>query len=55
MNAVEKVHDEMNPRTCIVTRESGDAEALIRFVADPQGEPWLALQSASWPISPGSP
>ncbi|MCB1464914.1 MAG: RNA-binding protein [Nitratireductor sp.] len=27
----------MNPRTCIVTRESGDAEALIRFVADPQG------------------
>ena len=38
MNAVDnKVHDEMNPRTCIVTREARDAEELIRFVADPAG------------------
>lgn len=27
--------DEMNDRTCIVTRRSGEAEGLIRFVADP--------------------
>ncbi|MCB1636922.1 MAG: hypothetical protein KDI51_20200 [Xanthomonadales bacterium] len=27
----------------------------LNGVADPQGEPWLALQSASWPTSPGSP
>lgn len=37
MNAVEKVHDEINPRTCIVTREARDAGELIRFVADPAG------------------
>ncbi len=29
--------DAMNPRTCIVTREEGDADALIRFVAAPDG------------------
>lgn len=27
--------DEMNERTCIVTRHSGEADSLIRFVADP--------------------
>ena len=27
----------MNDRTCIVTRASGDADDLIRFVADPEG------------------
>jgi predicted RNA-binding protein YlxR (DUF448 family) len=27
----------MNDRTCIVTRASGDADDLIRFVADPDG------------------
>ena len=27
----------MNDRTCIVTRQSGDAETLIRFVAGPDG------------------
>lgn len=27
----------MNDRTCIVSRKSGPAEAMIRFVADPQG------------------
>jgi len=27
----------MNDRTCIVTRQGGDAEALIRFVAGPDG------------------
>ncbi|WP_188823333.1 RNA-binding protein [Brucella endophytica] len=27
----------MNDRTCIVTRESGDAEGMIRFVAGPDG------------------
>lgn len=37
MDAMEKVHDEMNPRTCIVTREARDADDLIRFVADPAG------------------
>ncbi|MCG6856693.1 MAG: RNA-binding protein [Salaquimonas sp.] len=37
MIAVEKVHEEMNPRTCIVTRKACDAEDLIRFVADPAG------------------
>ncbi len=30
--------DELNPRTCIVTRETGDAETLIRFVCAPDGE-----------------
>lgn len=29
--------DEMNGRMCIVTRESGSAEDLIRFVAGPDG------------------
>ena len=29
--------DGLNDRTCIVTRESGDADALIRFVAGPDG------------------
>lgn len=29
--------DEMNDRMCIVTRRSGAADDLIRFVADPQG------------------
>jgi predicted RNA-binding protein YlxR (DUF448 family) len=29
--------DDMNDRTCIVTRESGPAETLIRFVAGPDG------------------
>ncbi|MCO6184777.1 RNA-binding protein [Rhizobium sp. L1K21] len=29
--------EDMNDRTCIVTRESGSAEELIRFVAGPDG------------------
>ncbi|GIL02238.1 MAG: hypothetical protein BroJett030_21370 [Alphaproteobacteria bacterium] len=29
--------DDMNPRTCIVTREARAADELIRFVADPGG------------------
>ncbi|MEZ5871423.1 MAG: RNA-binding protein [Nitratireductor sp.] len=29
--------DEMNPRSCIVTREALDADRLIRFVASPDG------------------
>ncbi|MEC9343243.1 MAG: RNA-binding protein [Pseudomonadota bacterium] len=29
--------DEMNPRTCIVTRQALDATDLLRFVADPGG------------------
>ena len=29
--------EEMNPRTCIVTRQSGEAVDLIRFVAAPDG------------------
>ena len=29
--------EEMNPRTCIVTRQSGEAADLIRFVAAPDG------------------
>lgn len=29
--------DEMNDRTCIVTRRSGDPDGLIRFVAGPDG------------------
>lgn len=29
--------DAMNPRTCIVTREAGDADELIRFVLAPDG------------------
>ncbi len=29
--------DAMNPRTCIVTREEAEADALIRFVAAPDG------------------
>jgi uncharacterized protein len=33
----ERVEPEMNDRTCIVTRESGPAEGLIRFVAGPDG------------------
>lgn len=34
---MEREQRDMNPRTCIVTRQAGDAETLIRFVADPQG------------------
>ena len=34
---MDKVHDDMNPRTCVVTRESREANELIRFVADPAG------------------
>ena len=30
--------DDMNERTCIVTREALPADQLIRFVADPDGE-----------------
>jgi predicted RNA-binding protein YlxR (DUF448 family) len=30
--------DDMNPRTCIVTREAGEADELIRFVAGPDGK-----------------
>ena len=37
MNVAQEVHDEMNPRTCVVTREARDAAELIRFVADPAG------------------
>ena len=33
----QKREDEMNPRTCIVTRQPHEAGELIRFVADPQG------------------
>jgi hypothetical protein len=32
-----KAGDDMNPRTCIVTREAGDAAELIRFVVAPDG------------------
>ncbi len=32
-----KAVDDMNPRTCIVTREAGDAAELIRFVVAPDG------------------
>ncbi|PYE89224.1 RNA-binding protein [Phyllobacterium leguminum] len=32
-----RVEAEMNDRTCIVTRESGSAEDMIRFVAGPDG------------------
>ena len=31
------IEDEMNDRTCIVSREAGDADSLIRFVAAPNG------------------
>jgi predicted RNA-binding protein YlxR (DUF448 family) len=30
--------DDMNPRTCIVSREAGDAEDMIRFVLSPEGK-----------------
>jgi predicted RNA-binding protein YlxR (DUF448 family) len=30
--------DDMNPRTCIVSREAGEAEDMIRFVLSPQGK-----------------
>lgn len=30
--------NEMNPRSCIVSRQAGDAGQLIRFVADPDGK-----------------
>jgi predicted RNA-binding protein YlxR (DUF448 family) len=29
--------DDMNPRTCIVSREAGDAKDMIRFVLSPDG------------------
>lgn len=29
--------DEMNDRTCIVSRQAGDPDAMLRFVADPDG------------------
>lgn len=32
-----QARDDMNDRTCIVTRKAGDADALIRFVAAPDG------------------
>jgi len=31
------VAEEMNPRTCIVTRQAREADELIRFVAGPDG------------------
>lgn len=34
---LELTEDEMNGRMCIVTRESGTPETLIRFVAGPDG------------------
>ncbi len=34
---MRQARDEMNDRTCIVTRKAGDADALIRFVASPDG------------------
>ncbi len=32
-----RVEQDMNDRTCIVTRESGYADDMIRFVAGPDG------------------
>lgn len=34
---VEPHVEPMNPRTCIVTRQAGEADDLIRFVAGPDG------------------
>ena len=32
-----RLSEDMNPRTCIVTREAKEADELIRFVAGPDG------------------
>ncbi|HSO47654.1 MAG TPA: RNA-binding protein [Rhizobiaceae bacterium] len=38
MDRTEQDEDEMNPRTCIVTRQAGEADELIRFVAGPEAK-----------------
>lgn len=38
MNRRRQGEDDMNPRTCIVSRQAGEADGLIRFVAGPDGK-----------------